>query len=122
MQHVVDTYQCEWKTTLEQPESRRLFRAFINSDQPDETVVMVPERGQIRPALPEEKSVVTSVSPVADRWVTVGTLADIPVNTGMAARLGAQQIAVFHLGEKSPLSMPWIIWSPAVMRMFLPGG
>ena len=102
MQHVVDTYQCEWKTTLEQPESRRLFRAFINSDQPDETVVMVPERGQIRPALPEEKSVVTSVSPVADRWVTVGTLADIPVNTGMAARLGAQQIAVFHLGGEKP--------------------
>ncbi len=56
MQQVVDSYQCEWKTTLDNPQNRLLFRGFINSDRPDEAVVMVPERGQIRPATAEEKT------------------------------------------------------------------
>jgi len=56
MQHVVDTYQCEWRTTLEHPDRVRLFRAFVNSDLPDENIVFVEERGQIRPATEEEKA------------------------------------------------------------------
>ena len=56
MQHVVDTYQCEWKTTLENPDRVRLFRSFVNSDGPDEGIVFVEERGQIRPATAEEKA------------------------------------------------------------------
>ncbi len=50
MQQVVDTYQCEWKTAVTDPETRKRFRTFVNSDQPDENVVFVQERGQIRPA------------------------------------------------------------------------
>ncbi len=56
MQQVVDSYQCEWKTTLESPDRLQLFRPFVNSDQPDENVVFVEERGQIRPATAEEKA------------------------------------------------------------------
>jgi nitrite reductase (NADH) large subunit len=56
MQHVVDTYQCEWKTTLENPDRVRLFRSFVNSDGPDEGILFVEERGQIRPATAEEKA------------------------------------------------------------------
>jgi nitrite reductase (NADH) large subunit len=56
MQHVADTYQCEWKTTVENPERVKLFRAFVNSDTPDENVIFVEERGQIRPATVEEKA------------------------------------------------------------------
>ncbi len=55
MQHVVDTYQCEWKTAVTTPATRARFRSFVNSDRPDEHVVFVEERGQIRPARPEEK-------------------------------------------------------------------
>ncbi|SQK77458.1 Nitrite reductase [NAD(P)H] small subunit [Tatumella ptyseos] len=102
MQQIIDTYQCEWQTTLDDPRSRQLFRAFINSDQPDEAVVMVPERGQIRPAEPSEKPGVAVTEEPADEWVTVGRLDDIPPDTGRAARLGRQQIAVFRLGEEQP--------------------
>lgn len=56
MQHVVDTFQCEWKTTLENPDRVRLFRSFVNSDEPDEGILFVEERGQIRPATAEEKA------------------------------------------------------------------
>jgi len=55
MQHVVDTYQCEWKTTVNDPEKLKRFRHFVNSDEADANVVFVEERGQIRPATPGEK-------------------------------------------------------------------
>lgn len=55
MQHVVDTYQCEWKTAVTTPETRARFRSFVNSDRPDEHIVFVQERGQIRPARTDER-------------------------------------------------------------------
>lgn len=55
MQHVVDTYQCEWKTAVTDPVTRKRFRSFVNSDKPDEHVVFVQERGQIRPARADER-------------------------------------------------------------------
>ncbi|QOV63174.1 nitrite reductase large subunit NirB [Kosakonia pseudosacchari] len=103
MQQVVDSYQCEWKTTLDNPQNRLLFRGFLNSDQPDEAVVMVPERGQIRPATAQEKPPVQNHSHSGDgEWQQIAALADIPVNAGMAARLGQQQIALFHLAGSEP--------------------
>lgn len=51
---VVGTYQCEWKTTIEDPEKLKRFRTFVNSDKKDNTVVFVEERKQIRPATEEE--------------------------------------------------------------------
>ncbi|MDF3030279.1 MAG: nitrite reductase [Moraxellaceae bacterium] len=55
MAHVVDTYQCEWKTTIENPEKLKRFRHFVNSNESDSNVVFVEERGQIRPATSAEK-------------------------------------------------------------------
>ncbi|NOQ35281.1 MAG: nitrite reductase large subunit, partial [Methylococcaceae bacterium] len=55
MQHVVETYQCEWKTTIENEEKLKRFRHFINSDETDENIVFVEERGQIRPADEQER-------------------------------------------------------------------
>nr|WP_297351820.1 nitrite reductase large subunit NirB [uncultured Caldimonas sp.] len=59
MQHVVDTYQCEWKTAVNDPETRKRFRSFVNSEQADERIVFVRERGQIRPARAEERAETT---------------------------------------------------------------
>lgn len=56
MQALVDSYACEWKRTIEDPQALKRFRAFINDDQPDEQIVYVRERGQKRPARPEEKT------------------------------------------------------------------
>ena len=51
----VETYECEWKATLEDPARLARFRTFVNADDPDPNVVMVTERGQPRPAYPHEK-------------------------------------------------------------------
>jgi len=55
MAHVVNTFQCEWKTTLEDKEAVKQFRQFVNHDGDDDNVVFVQERNQIRPATEEEK-------------------------------------------------------------------
>jgi nitrite reductase (NADH) large subunit len=56
MAQVIDTYECEWKKAVTDPETRKRFRHFVNSDQGDANVTFVEERGQIRPATAEEKS------------------------------------------------------------------
>ena len=55
MQTVIDTYQCEWKTTIEDDNKLKRFHHFINSDATDDSVVFVEERGQIRPARDDER-------------------------------------------------------------------
>ncbi|MET0342964.1 MAG: nitrite reductase large subunit NirB [Polyangiales bacterium] len=55
MQSLVDTYQCEWKVAVDDPEKRRRFRHFVNSDAGDDNVVFVSERGQNRPARQDER-------------------------------------------------------------------
>jgi nitrite reductase (NADH) large subunit len=55
MQKFVDSYECEWKKAINDPETRRRFRHFVNSNEPDRNVVFITERGQIRPARPEER-------------------------------------------------------------------
>ena len=55
MQKLVDTYECEWKNAINDPETLKRFRHFVNSDAPDPNVVFVAERGQIRPARPDER-------------------------------------------------------------------
>jgi nitrite reductase (NADH) large subunit len=61
MQHVVDTYQCEWKTAVTDPAVRQRFKSFVNSEQPDQRIVFVKERGQIRPARAEEREAPATV-------------------------------------------------------------
>lgn len=55
MASIVGTYQCEWKTTLDDPERLKRFRPFVNSDERDTGVIFVRERGQKRPATELER-------------------------------------------------------------------
>jgi nitrite reductase (NADH) large subunit len=55
MQHIVSTYECEWKKAVTDPATRARFQHFVNSEAADSNVVFIPERGQIRPASREEK-------------------------------------------------------------------
>jgi nitrite reductase (NADH) large subunit len=61
MQRVVDAYQCEWKSTLDDAEKIKRFRTFVNADATDNTVVFVEERAQIRPATDEERAALIPV-------------------------------------------------------------
>ena len=50
MQHLVDTYQCEWKEVVNDPKKRRAFRQFVNTDEIQPGIEIIDERGQRRPA------------------------------------------------------------------------
>jgi nitrite reductase (NADH) large subunit len=69
MHHVIDTYECEWKKAVTDPETRKRFRHFVNSGESDSNVRFVEERGQIRPATPVERK-----SPLAAIPVVVETV------------------------------------------------
>ena len=50
LQLLVDTYHCEWKEVVENPELRKRFNTFINSEEADETMAFVEMRTQKKPA------------------------------------------------------------------------
>ncbi|WP_305076073.1 nitrite reductase large subunit NirB [Microcoleus sp. FACHB-831] len=62
MTHLINTYECEWKATIEDPEKIQRFRHFVNDDSPDPSLVHIEERGQKRPAYEHEKSPVGSLN------------------------------------------------------------
>jgi nitrite reductase (NADH) large subunit len=55
MESIVGSYQCEWKTTVEDPEKLKRFRQFVNSKAEDREIIFVEERGQPRPATDAER-------------------------------------------------------------------
>jgi len=46
MQRVIDTYECEWKKTLDNPERLKRFAHFINSEATDDNLAYEADRGQ----------------------------------------------------------------------------
>jgi nitrite reductase (NADH) large subunit len=60
MNHVVGTYQDEWRTAVQDPEVRKRFKTFINAkveQQNDPHIQFAEVRGQIRPKTEAERDV-----------------------------------------------------------------
>jgi nitrite reductase (NADH) large subunit len=113
MQAHVDSYQCEWKTVVDDPERRRFFRQFANTDLAEPGVEFVAERGQKRPAdwptdfvpldrLGGRPPVGPGEEPEASgcRWVRAGTVSDFPPDGGRAIRHGRAEVAVFRFDSR----------------------
>lgn len=57
MEELVNSYYCEWKETIENPERRKYFEQFGNTTETVETVEVIKERDQSRPTYwPEESA------------------------------------------------------------------
>ena len=50
MQNHVDTYVCEWKDVVEDPEKRKRFQHFVNAKGDGSNLAFVDVRGQKVPA------------------------------------------------------------------------
>ena len=96
MQLVVDRYQCEWRSTLQDESRRALFTTTVNSQQPDETLNYVSVRGQRQPAALDIIPVTTLP---AEPWSAICDAEAIPPSAGIGARLGTQRVALFRFGE-----------------------
>jgi len=103
MQFLVDTYRCEWREVVEDPEKRRLFKQFVNTDEIEPTIEFVHERQQQRPVdwstsfVPSEQ---LAVRKPRERWVAVGAVADFPADGGATVKHGRTQIAVFNFASR----------------------
>jgi nitrite reductase (NADH) large subunit len=49
MQHLVDTYKCEWKEAVENPEIRSRYTHYVNAEEADDTIEFVSLREQKMP-------------------------------------------------------------------------
>jgi nitrite reductase (NADH) large subunit len=56
MARVIANYACEWQVAINDPQTLKRFRHFVNVDATDKNVLFVEERGQIRPATAEERA------------------------------------------------------------------
>jgi len=114
MRHLVDTYQCEWKRVVEDPQQRKRFRQFVNTDDTEPMIEFVSQRGQSRPAdwVPEVVSLdqigdlrTHKSEPIAGandqpQWVRVGCADDFPLDGGATIKYGKSQIAVFRFASR----------------------
>ena len=113
MQAFVDSYECEWKAVVEDPEKRRFFAQVVTPDETAQGVEFVTERGQQRPAdwpidfVPLDRLVERStIAPElkanghAPKWVRVGPVGDFPETGGRAIKHGGAEIAVFRFDSR----------------------
>ncbi len=106
---LIDTYQCEWAAVVRDPEKRKRFQQFANTDETESCIEIVSERGQQRPgpwpsdfvSLEQFRSL-SNLPTVgqATSWVRVGAVADFPKDGGAAIKYGRVQIAVFNFTSR----------------------
>jgi nitrite reductase (NADH) large subunit len=71
----IGSYQDEWAAVLDDPDRLRRFASFVNAPgTPDPAVTFVPERGQIRPARPDEDGRILAPALVAGPRLEVRTV------------------------------------------------
>jgi nitrite reductase (NADH) large subunit len=103
MQSLVDRYECEWAVVVRDPERRRAFRHFANSEAGDPTLGFVQERGQKRPRdWPEQAAPAPALPapPETGGWIPVARAADVPADGGVTVKIGEAQVALFHFASQ----------------------
>jgi nitrite reductase (NADH) large subunit len=104
MQQLVDTYRCEWKAVVENPELRAQFREFANADTAQVTLPFVRERGQKRPADWPDAQPLTfhRKMPNEDawQWQRMARVEQVPSDGGIALRHGEVQLALYHFARR----------------------
>lgn len=103
MQDLVGTFFCEWTETLNNPEKRQWFRQFANTDDVQETVEIVQDRGQPRPAYWAKDPAkvdfknhawsTTAWQPV----IEASKFQDLPTGSSQPVKRGDTQLAVFKI-------------------------
>ncbi|QDV16194.1 Nitrite reductase [NAD(P)H] [Gimesia panareensis] len=111
MQSLVDTYHCEWKEVVDNPTKRRLFEQFVNTDEHESSIELIPQRGQKRPvdwapdfvpleSLKEAEPPASEKDESPREWVKVGVVSDFPAESGSTVKYGNSQLAVFNFQSR----------------------
>jgi nitrite reductase (NADH) large subunit len=112
MESLVQSYVCEWKDVVDNPEKQKRFQHFGNDTAGDEAVHFIQERGQKR--IPDwatdlDTSETSNDGDAirdsedtgeADDWWEAGLVSDFPKDGGIALKYGEAQIALFHFATR----------------------
>jgi NAD(P)H-dependent nitrite reductase small subunit len=102
LQHLVDTYRCEWAEVVHDPKLREKFREHVNDN--DEPPLLVPVRGQSQPASwsrGEASPGRRHLPMLHTSWVPLAKVEEFPKDSGVTYRFGRAQIAVFHVSHQN---------------------
>ncbi|GFZ50204.1 Nitrite reductase [NAD(P)H] [Saitozyma sp. JCM 24511] len=109
MDSLIGTYEDEWKRAVQDPDLRKQFRQFVNTDERRPAIETISERGQVRAAdwpknFPGEKFDAANLrTPKSEwKWIPLATVSDLQPNekntTSAAVRYGQDsQLAIFHV-------------------------
>ena len=112
MEAIVQSYTCEWKDVVENPEKLKRFSHFANDDAPDESIRFEEVRDQIQtPEWAKDSEITDSPSDGeaivirkgmenAKHWWEAGDATTFPENGGVALKYGNVQIALFHFATR----------------------
>ncbi|KAK0261433.1 Nitrite reductase [NAD(P)H] [Friedmanniomyces endolithicus] len=103
MEELVGSFFCEWTEVLKSPEKMKLFSQFGNTDEEVETVELVEDRSQHRPAM-WPKGVVTEDFK-GKKWSSLSwqplakceQFFDTPTGSSLAVKRGDTQLAIFKV-------------------------
>eukprot|EP00611_Tribonema_gayanum_P026685 TRINITY_DN641_c0_g1_i2.p2 TRINITY_DN641_c0_g1~~TRINITY_DN641_c0_g1_i2.p2 ORF type:complete len:167 (-),score=41.16 TRINITY_DN641_c0_g1_i2:1140-1640(-) len=115
MQFIVDTYQDEWASVVKDPEQRKSFRQFVNTDEVERGIGMIPDREQFRPIdWPRDSKPLdfgAGAVPAGTTWVKMGVVDDFPIDGGATVKYGESQLAVYRF-ESRNVGLVFIVDSP----------
>lgn len=106
MQDIVGSFFCEWTEALQDPERLKMFRQFANSDDTQDTVDVVQDRGQPRPAYWPEEDIKQDFR--GHKWSSVAwqpmieakLFEDNPMGSSQPVKRGDTQLAIFKIKGK----------------------
>ncbi|PWN25645.1 putative nitrite reductase [Jaminaea rosea] len=107
MDELVGTFHCEWTETVKNPERRKVFRQFVNTEETQEVSEKIVQRSQRRPAdwpesAPPLKFDVNDIVQTATwEWRKVCKYADLDpsqdATSSAVVKYGDTQIAIFSI-------------------------
>jgi nitrite reductase (NAD(P)H) len=103
MEDLVGTFFCEWTEVLQDPEKRKMFTQFGNTDETIDTISKVDERGQQRPAMWPKESIKEDFR--GTKWSELSwqplakseQFADTETGSSLAVKRGDTQLAIFKV-------------------------
>lgn len=102
MERLVESYKCEWKEVVENPEKRALFSHYANSEMTDSNIEFVPYREQKRPRdWRDSLEEAPTVSGDDAEWFQAAPVEKFPKDGGRAIQYGNTQIAVFNFSSRN---------------------
>ncbi|KAI9715602.1 MAG: hypothetical protein M1812_005906 [Candelaria pacifica] len=103
MEDLVGTFKCEWTEVIKDPEKRKAFQQFGNTNETSEEAEKVEERAQQRPAYWAKESVHEDFR--GSKWssltwqpmISASEFPDTPTGSSKSVKRGDTQLAIFKL-------------------------